>query len=372
MMPRGSAVSILAAAGCAILTSVGCGDGEPPPETLRPVRTQQVFSTGGVRVRSFSGSARSGTESRLSFRVTGSIVELPVRVGDSVGVGQLIARLDAEDYRLAMREAEAGLAQARAQAQNAESNYERVRELYEADNASRADLDAALAGFQSTEASVRASEQRLQLARQQLSYTRLTAPTTGAVAAVPVEVNENVQAGQVVVYLNSGTDLEVEVGVPGVLISQVTEGDMTEVTFDALPDRAFMATVSEVGVAATGTATTYPVTVVLLDPDPDLRSGMAAEVAFRFESGEGRELFIVPSIAVGEDRGGRFVYVVEPEEGAVAESGVGMIRRRPVRVGEMTTQGFEILEGLSDGEHVVVAGVSRIEDGLRVQFRLPG
>jgi RND family efflux transporter MFP subunit len=288
-----------------------------------------------------------------------------------VGVGQLIARLDAEDYRLGVREAEAGLAQARAQAQNAESSYERIRDLYEADNASRADLDAALASFQSTEASVRASEQRLQLARQQLSYTRLTAPTTGAVAAVPVEVNENVRAGQVVVYLNSGTDLEVEVGVPEVLISQVTEGQVTEVTFDALPDRTFEARVSEVGVAATGTATTYPVTVVLADPDPDLRSGMAANVAFRFESGEGRELFIVPSVAVGEDRDGRFVYVVEPEDGPGAEAGVGVIRRRLVRVGEMTTQGFEILEGLADGDHVVVAGVSRIEDGLRVQFRPP-
>jgi RND family efflux transporter MFP subunit len=336
------------------------------------VRTQLVFSTGGVRVRSFSGSARSGTESRLSFRVGGSIVELPVRVGDSVSAGQLIARLDAEDYRLAMREAEAGLAQARAQAQNAESNYERVRDLYEADNASRADLDAALASFQSSEATVRAADQRVQLARQQLSYTRLTAPTAGAVAAVAVEVNENVRAGQVVVYLNSGTDLEVEVGVPEVLISQVAEGDMTEVTFDALPDRTFQATVSEVAVATTGTATTYPVTVVLADADPNLRSGMAAEVAFRFESGEGRELFIVPSIAVGEDRDGRFVYVVEPEEGAGAESGVGVVRRRPVRVGEMTMLGIEILEGLADGEYVVVAGVSRIEDGLRVQFRDPG
>lgn len=372
MRPNGSVVRILAATGVVVLPLLGCGDEELPEEILRPVRTQQVFSTGGARVRSFSGSARSGTESRLSFRVSGSIVEIPVRVGDSVAVGELIARLDAEDYRLAMREAEAGLAQARAQAQNAESNYERVRDLYEADNASRADLDAALAGYQSTEASVRASEQRLELARQQLSYTRLTAPTAGAVAAVPVEANENVQAGQVVVYLNSGTDLEVEVGVPEVLISQISEGDVTEVTFDALPGRAFPATVSEVGVAATGTATTYPVTVVLREPDPGLRSGMAAEVAFRFETGDGRELFIVPSIAVGEDRDGRFVYVVETEGGAGDESGVGVIRRRSVRVGEMTTQGLEILEGLSDGEHVVVAGVSRIEDGLRVQFRLPG
>ena len=63
----------------------GCGGPEAEPETvLRPVRIQQVFSTGGRRVRTFSGIARSGLESRLSFKVPGTVRRIPVTVGDTV------------------------------------------------------------------------------------------------------------------------------------------------------------------------------------------------------------------------------------------------------------------------------------------------
>lgn len=360
-MSRASLAFLAASLACA-----GCGGDAPSPAPLRPVRTEQVFSTGGTRIRTFSGSARSGTESRLSFRVGGTLIERPASVGDTVRAGELIARLDPEDYRLQLREAEAGLAQANAQAQNAESSYERVRDLYEVDNASRADLDAALAAYQSAEATVRAAEQRRRLAEQQLSYTRLTAPTAGAVASVNVEVNENVQPGQIVLFLTSGDDLEVEVAVPEALISQIREADTAWVSFDAVPGRRFEARVTEVGVAATATATAYPVTVALAERDPALRSGMAAEVEFRFAGSGGADVIVVPSVAVGEDADGRFVYVVERAEGE--DPGVGVVRRRAVDIGALTTEGLQVMRGLSDGDHVVVAGVSRIADGLRVRF----
>jgi multidrug efflux pump subunit AcrA (membrane-fusion protein) len=90
---------------------------------------------------------------------------------------------------------------------------------------------------------------------------------------------------------------------------------------------------------------------------------MAAEVIFRFESTR-EERIIVPSNAVGEDRQGRFVFVVEP-----AEEGFGIAHRRPVVIGDLTEQGIEILEGLNDGERVVTAGVTKLNDGQQV--RLP-
>lgn len=359
----GIAVWSLSAA--AIVGLSACGGEEAPAEILRPVRTEQVFSTGAARVRSFSGIARAGRESRLSFRVAGSVQRVAVDVGDSVETGALLAQLDPEDYRLLVQEAEAAQAQAQAQARNAESNFERVRALYEANNASPSDFEAARAARESADASVRAAEQRLELARQQLAYTRLTAPAAGAVASVQVETNENVSPGQPVVLLTSGSGIEVEVAVPEVLIARIQQGDAASVTFDAVPGRTFEGTVTEVGVAAVGAATTYPVTVTLPPTDADIRSGMAAEVSFAFEATEGVQRTLVSSVAVLEDPDGTFVYVVEPAEG---EPGVGIVSRRPVVAGELTPDGMEILEGLEDGEHVVIAGVSRIEDGLRVRF----
>lgn len=329
---------------------------------VRPVRTRQVFSTGGTRVRTFAGTAQAGLESRLSFRVAGKVRRLNVKVGDHVKAGTLIAELDPMDYRLQVEETEASLERARADLRNAEARYSRIRALYENRNASREDLDAVRAGAESARAQVHSIEKRLELASSQLSYTRLKAATDGAIADVAVEVDENVQAGQTVVLLTSGARPEVKVGVPGILISQVEEGDEAEVTFDSIPGTAFRAAVTEVGVV-TGMSTTYPVTVRLEEADPDVRPGMAAEVAFRFGSPDDRERFFVPPIAVGEDRKGRYVFVVEP-----SSEGLGVARRRPVTVGELREEGIEILEGVSDGDLVVIAGISKIVDGLEVKL----
>lgn len=348
----------------ALLVPIACGETPETTEVLRPVRTQQVFAAGSGRARSFTGTARSSAETRLSFRVPGTIIELPVVVGDSVEPGDLIARLDAEDFRLQLREAEAGLAQANAQAQNAQSTYERTRDLYESGNASRADLDAALAGFQSTEATVRAANQRVQLARQQLDYAVLRAPSSGATAAVFVEVNENVQAGQPIVLLASGGSIEVVIAVPEVLIARVSEGDSASVVFDAIPAERFSARVSEVGVAAVGTATTYPVSLILDEAPEDVRSGMAAAVSLTFPAEHPGTAFLVPSVAVAEDRDGRYLYVVEPDP---EDAEAAVVQRRDVTVGELTAEGLEVLDGLGDGDVVVVAGVSRLADGVRVR-----
>jgi RND family efflux transporter MFP subunit len=340
-----------------------CESEEPVREPIiRPVRTQQVFSTGGTRVRTFAGTAQAGLESRLSFKVAGTVQVLNVKVGDQVKAGALIAELDPMDYRLQVEETEASLERARADLRNAEAKYARVRALYENRNASRDDLDAARAGAESARAQVHSIQKRLELAGSQLRYTRLKAATDGAIAEVGVEVNENVQAGQTVVLLTSGARPEVKVGVPGILISQVQEGGEVEVTFDSIPGTVFRAVVTEVGVV-TGMSTVYPVTVRLEEAHPGVRPGMAAEVAFRFGSADDRERFLVPSIAVGEDRNGRYVFVVKP-----GAEGLGVTHRTPVTVGELREEGIEILEGVSDGDLVVVAGVSKIVDGMTVRL----
>jgi RND family efflux transporter MFP subunit len=344
---------------------MSCAKTEPPPQIiLRPVRAQQVFSAGGSRVREFSGVARSGVESKISFRVGGTIQRLAVSVGDKVQAGQLLAELDPVDYRLQFQDAEAELIQAEAQERNASASYDRVRGLYENRNASKQDLDAARATHESAAAGVESAKKRLELASRQLAYTRLTAPLDASVAEVPSEVNENVRAGQVIALLTSGSNLKVEVAIPGVLIARIREGDPVTVTFDALAGRDFSGRVTEVGVAATGVATTFPVTVRLEDSDPDIRSGMAAEVAFDFVSQGQAERFYVPSVAVGEDREARFVFVVVPS----GEQGVGVVKRRSVAVGQLTDDGLEVLEGLNDGDFVVTAGVSKLVDNQRVEF----
>ena len=343
---------------------LACGS-EPAPqqELIRPIRYQKVKPGSSQLKRTFSGMARAGVESRLSFRVPGAVEKVAVQVGDQVKKGQLIARLDPTDYRLQVQEAQAALANARAQARNAEANYQRVRGLYENRNASRNDLDAARAANESAEAQVRASNTRLELARSQMRYTRLTAPSAGAIASVPIEVNENVAAGQMVALLTSGKLTEVSCTVPESLISQIKQDTPVRVVFDALPERTFAAKVTEVGVAATGQGTTFPVTVRLEQNSGQIRPGMAAAIIFFLpKTGDSTSVLVAPE-AVGEDQKGRFAFVVEP-----GKDGLGIIHRRAVTVGELTSEGLEVLSGLQDSDLVVTAGISRIHEGQQVRI----
>lgn len=342
-----------------------CGKKNHEQEIIRPVRYMQVYSTGGSRVRSFTGVAQAGVESRLSFKVPGTVKRINVVVGDNVSRGQLIAELDQSDYELQVQQAEAALTQARAQERNASSNFERVRTLFESNNISKSNYDAARAAFESAQAAVQASEKQLELARSQRSYTRLIAPVSGSIASVDVEVNENAGVGQPIVMLTSGSKIEVKFSIPELLIAQIKEGDKAMVSFDALPDKELSATVTEVGVTAISAGSTYPVTVQLDKQENAIRPGMAATIAYRFESKDERERFIVPSHAVAEDQKGRFVFVVEP---VPDETGFGVAHRKPVTIGELTADGIEIFEGLSDGELVVTAGISRISDNLKVKM----
>jgi RND family efflux transporter MFP subunit len=348
----------------AALMSASCGPKEePPPPPLRPVRFQEVYSTGGQRTRTFSGTAQADVETSLSFRVGGNIQRRLVQTGDRVEAGQLISELDATDFELQVQEAEASLIQAEARARQVEADYDRVRGLYENRNASKADLDAARAAAESARAQIDASVKRLEQARSQLSYTRLRAPTSGWIASVSVEINENVRDGEQVALLTAGSRPQVNVAVPESLIGEIQRGEDVTVTFDALPGRTFPARVTEVGVAAVELGSTFPVSVQLRDETADVRSGMVADVAFTFGVEDERERYWVPPQAVAEDRDGRFVFIVDP-----TETGRGVVRRKSVTVGELTGEGLEVLTGLEDGDWVVTAGVSQIHDGLVVKL----
>lgn len=344
---------------------LACGDEKQETQIIRPVRYLQVYSTGGSRIRTLTGVAQAGMESKLSFKVPGTVKELPAHVGDTIRKGQLIAKLDDTDYKLQHQQAEAGLSQAQAQARNGAANYDRVRTLWENNSVSRSNLDAARAANESAQAGLKSAEKQLELARLQLSYTGLIAPVNGSIAAVNIELNENVQAGLPVVILTSDSQIEVRLSIPEILISQIKEGANVTAAFDAIPGKEFPAEVLEVGVASTGVGTTFPVTVRLNKKDEAIRPGMTASVAIKFESRDERERFIVPSHAVVEDHLGRFVYVVEPLADA---PGYGTVQRHTVTVGEITADGLEIFEGLSDGDLVVTAGVSRIKTGQKVRI----
>ncbi len=347
------------------LTASGCKDPAPvAKKVIRPVRYIKVLSTGSGRARKFAGTSQAGMSSVLSFKVAGTLQALKVKAGDRVDKGQVIAKLDSADHELRAQQARAALQQVRAQARNAKASYDRVRALYENSNASKSNLDGARAQYETAKAQGFAASKSLELAQRQLSYCVLKSPSSGVIDTVMGEVGENVNPGSPVANLSAGDRPEVRVEIPEILISQVQVGANVSVRFDAVPDAKFDARVSEVGVAPQGGATTFPVTVKLLEADARIRPRLAAEVQIIFVAHSNVERFIVPAVSVGADSSGNFVFTV-----TASAEGMGIVSKKMVEVGELTSEGLDVIKGLTDGELLVTAGVSRLTDGQTV--RLP-
>ncbi len=351
---------MLSVAALALLIAACDSATAPEEDLLRPVRYLTIADTVAGRSRTFSGTLKSTRESRLSFKVAGTVTELPVQIGQQLGPGELIARLDSDSFALQVEQAQASLVEAQAGERNAQANYDRTKGLYANDNASLNELDAARAGAEAAAAQVRAATKALEIARLNVSYTRLTAAEECSVASISVEVNENVSAGQQIGAVSCGTTFEVELGVPESLITFVDRNTPVSISFGALNGRSFTGEVTEV--STSGSAAVFPVVVRVNERDPALRSGLAADVSFRFSTSALADTFVLPLAAIINDPDGVYVYIAEPAE----VDGEALVTRRAVELGELTENGVEIVEGLNPGDDVITAGVSVIRPGQRV------
>ena len=175
-------------------------------------------------------------------------------------------------------------------------------------------------------------------------------------------MNENVSAGQQVVAVSCGDQYEVRLDLPESVIGSVDEYTPVSIRFGAIPDTVFSGQITEVGLASVGSAAAFPVVIQVNEKHPALRSGLAADVVFQFDSLATGGSVVLPLSAVIRGPDGTHVFIAEP----TGTKGEAIVRRTPISVGELTQSGIEITSGLSAGDRVVTAGVSVIRDGQRV------
>ncbi len=342
----------------------GCSnDIKEVKELIRPVRYQLVTTSGGETTRSFSGISRSGTEARLSFRVGGTVVALNVNEGDRIKKGKVIAVLDDSDAGLQYDKALVALEKSRINKKTANANLRRIKGLYENNNVSLSDYEAAKEKYANANAAYFADKRNSELQKKELGYFSLVSPMDGMISGKAAEINENVSAGQVIVIINAIDDIEVSAGIPESYISRVENDQIVGVRFPSIAGKVFDGKVTEVSYTVDTESSTYPVSVAITHPTREIRPGMPAEITFSFTRQKTSPKLMVPTHAVGEDTTGNFVYTVTPEK-----KGFGVVHKMPVSVGKMTDEGFELHSGLTDGDMVVTAGIGNLSDGLKVRL----
>jgi membrane fusion protein, macrolide-specific efflux system len=346
----------------------------PPPRLLtatvsRGALERTVVATGTVEARRLVS---------VGAQASGQIESLKVALGDRVVAGQLIAEIDSTNQRNALRNAEAALANVRAQRAGqraslvqAEAAYRRQSMMMENDATSRADLEAARAAFEAAKAQLEAIDAQiaqtrtsLDTARANLDYTRVIAPSDGVVVAVVVEEGQSVNAVQsspTIVKIATLDTVTVQAEISEADVIRVEPGQNAYFTILGDPDRRFPGKLRSIEPApesisendspggSGGTdrdeAVYYNGLFDVPNADGTLRIGMTAQV--NIVLGRIENTLLVPLAALGErDPDGSYAVRVLDADGRPAQ--------RSVQVGMKNQIDAQVVSGLRKGERVVI------------------
>jgi RND family efflux transporter MFP subunit len=355
----------------ALSTLTACSETEPERELIRPVRAVKVGDMGGFQRRGFPGRAQATQEIDLAFRVGGPLITRPVNVGDVVQQGDAVAQIDPRDFEVNLRNVRAQLAEAEAALERAASDYRRQLNIFKTDPGATSEtaVDQAREGRDRAAATVDALKASVATAQDQLDDTNLQAPFDGTVVATYVENFQNVRQKQPIVRILDTSHIEMVINIPESMISLASSVQTVLLQFDAFPDREFEGRIKEIGTEASQTTRTFPVTLIMEQPeDVKILPGMAGTAnagKVDLPDEQQRKGLGVPVGAVftPDTETQSFVWIIEPTEGDL-----GVLERRAVKTGDMTRLGVLITDGLSAGELVVTAGVHSVRQGQTVRI----
>ncbi len=355
---KASRLLIASVAIATILT--GCTK-ELVPENVVAMPTVKIINVGAqtqTSIRQFPAEVEANKDTHLAFRVSGELTKFSVKAGNHVKKGQLLAQLDPTDFKIQLNDRQARFALAKAQ-------YERAQQLLEKQLTSQAEFDQA-------KANMLVSQSTLESSKVALNYTTLYAPYDGIIAKVFAENLQNVQAQQVVLDMQSLDTIDITIQVPEALIATINKDANYEpvVVFDFSPDVQHSIIIKEWDAQADLLTRTYKIVFSMPMPqNTNILPGMTGTVIVDLNKGltdkaSTKQTFRLPMAAVfsAEDLpltdNNRYVWQVLDDM---------LVKRLEVVVGEINSQGIEILSGLNGDEKIVGAGVHFIQPGMTVR-----
>lgn len=380
----------------------------------RPAKVTIVTSTSATISRKYPAIVLPSREIELSFKVSGQVIELPIRASTDVTAGDMIAQIDTRDFKnqiaqlesardqaIAQLDAlrtgaraeeiaalEAAVDSAQAQVEQTSEALERANSLLERGVSTRAQVEGAKAEARVAQANLRAQQEQLRIgeaggrpediaaaeaalrgidvqikvAQDNLADATLTAPFAGIIARRDIENFSNVSAGQSIALLQGLDVVHLAFDIPSPDVTELTRngpGRITSTaTFDAIPGVVFDTEVVEFSVQADSATQTYRGRVAVTIPENAvILPGMVANV-ISSTPGQASQVRAPLSAIAAEPDGAPFVWLVD---------GKGVVSKSLVTLGEASGAMVVVSDGLAAGDTIVSAGVSRIVDGMTVR-----
>lgn len=340
----------------------GCSGEEKKAETkeiIRPVKVVEIAKAGETRALYYSGAVKARVEMNLGFRVGGKITERLVDIGEHVKPGDMLARIDATDYQLAAKTAEANLAAAEKGVQTADLANKRAAQLFDKSVASKSQLEQAALSYDQAVSTRDAAVSSLDQAKNQVSYTELKADQNGIVTAINADSGQVVASGTPVVTVAIDGEKEVQIAVPENDIAEFKPGKIVKATFWSDSKLVLNGKVREVSGSADQQSRTFSVRVSL-PSDQRVLLGMTATI--EADVTNSNPYVAVPLSALADKDGKKFVWVVD--------RGASTVHAREIHVADFTGDGVNITSGLEAGDVVVAAGTQFMTENMKVM--VPG
>jgi RND family efflux transporter MFP subunit len=353
----------------ALAALLACGGDETPPVASAgdgpapiPVAVAAVVRESLVEPVLGTGSIAPHKTTDVGPRVSGIIDAIFVRVGDRVEEGAPLFRTRAIDYEIRVREAESAARLARANAEKARRDFERIRTLRTQDVASEERLDAVRTASEMAAAQRDQAEAALAQARQNLADTTVRAPYRGVITQRFVDegamLSTMMTAGNAVVQIMKVDLVVAIVQLPEAQLSRVRVGTRGVVHIDGL-ERSYESEVHVLNDRVDPVSRAFEVRLGIQNPAYAVKPGLFAEAELFPEP---REATLLERGAVLGAEGGHYVFV-ERE---------GRALRRALRLRELDARRVEVLEGLAPGERVLLGpNLAQLSDGAAVAIEVP-
>ena len=339
---------------CIIMLLTACGEKqtENPNIVSRPVKTQTITDTPYKLSYYFPGKVSADQTTILSFQVKGRIVEFPIKVGQKVKKGDLLAQLDEEHYKNNYLKCIADYNETKIQ-------YERAKSLVGDKNViSQSEYDERLKNYE-------VAVSKLNIAKKKLNDASLFAPYSGTIAKKYIENYEEVEAKQPILILQDLTYLEVEIYVPGKHIIDFNKESTYNcyAIFSSEPNEKFDLKLKEYDTIADPQTLSYKVVYKMENPDiMNILPGMPARVRVDkiIKNKDNRKpIFKVPveSVFSSPDKKS-YVWCIDSKSNTVF--------KHQVTVDEQKKDSMIISKGLIAGDVIAITGVNNLHEGQKV------
>ena len=357
------AVVVLAMIG--ISGIVGCGKEEKAEMEefgATPVRVTEVVRGDISTVISLTGDIEPWRQVNIVPDLPGKVARIHVEEGDKVKQGQLLAELDTRTAKLQLQQVEAGLAVAQANLHSASKDWKRIQELHQKGTISPQQYEKVQLGYEAAKAQLQQAEAALDMARHQLEVSLMKAPFDGVITGKNINEGEYINpamggmgpGGSSVVTLMDLSQVKIKVNISEKDMKRVRIGQETCITVDAYPGKTFYGKVSNIHPAADPMSRTFKIDIAVPNEDMALKAGTYARVKLCVVVH--KSVLLVLEKGMLERQGGFLLFVAD---GDVA-------RMREVKPGLSSEGVVEIVDGVQEGEKVIVEGNYGLKDGARI------